>query len=109
MMKLANLLKPAFSLAIVGLMSLGASAQTCPTADSLGLTSEQRSQLYNISKGGNMSDPAVQQQIMGILTPQQQSQLSNYYQQYNGGNGNGSNGWGGGNGHHRNLHACGHH
>lgn len=93
MMKLANLLKPAFSLAIVGLMSLGASAQNCPTADSLGLTSEQRSQLFSISKGGNMSDPAVQQQIMGILTPQQQNQLGQYYQQYNAdGSGNGGRG-----------------
>lgn len=85
MINFSNLLKPALGLAVMGMLSLGASAQSCPTADSLGLTPQQRQQLYQITQGGRLNSPEVQQQIMGVLTPAQQAQLQQYGQQYDNG------------------------
>ena len=82
MINVGKFLKPVLGMALVGMIS-GAASADCPTADSLGLSPQQRQQLWQLGQGGNMSNPNFQQQVMGVLTPAQQAQLQRYGQQAN--------------------------
>lgn len=97
-MNFSKLVKPALALAFIASFSLGASADPLrKSTRQLNLNSNQRAQVQQILRSGNRQDPAVrqrmQQQILSILSPQQQQQLAwqlqqNVYQNpnYNAGN-----------------------
>jgi len=85
-MNFSTLAKPALALAFIASFTLGASADSLrKSTRQLNLNSNQRAQVQQILKSGNRQDPAtrqrMQQQILSILSPQQQQQLSWQLQQ----------------------------
>jgi len=83
-----NLFKPALMVALTASMFAGAQAQSLRKMSHLNLSNNQRAQIRQILKSGDRHNPAtrqrMQQQIMTVLTPQQQNQLAYELQQRNG-------------------------
>ncbi|MBX3168820.1 MAG: hypothetical protein KF760_15500 [Candidatus Eremiobacteraeota bacterium] len=83
-----NFLKPAVLLALAATLFTGAEAQNLRRYGNLNLNYNQKTQIRQILNSGNRRDPAtrqrMQQQIMNVLTPQQQNQLAYEIQQRNG-------------------------
>lgn len=83
-----NFLKPAVLLALTATLLTGAEAQSLRKFNNLNLNYNQKTQIRQILNSGNRRDPAtrlrMQQQIMNVLTPQQQNQLAYQLQQRNG-------------------------
>ncbi len=77
---LSKMMKPVLGIGLMATMSLGAAADPC-SADDLRFTPQQRQQLRRIVRSGGLQNPQVQQQIYGVLTPQQVSQLCNWQNQ----------------------------
>ena len=83
-----HLLKPAVLLALTATLLSGAEAQSLRKFNNLNLNYNQKTQIRQILNSGNRRDPATRQrmqnQIMNVLTPQQQNQLAYELQQRNG-------------------------
>lgn len=83
-----NFLKPAVLVALTATLFAGAEAQSLRKFNNLNLNYNQKTQIRQILNSGNRRDPAtrqrMQQQIMNVLTPQQQNQLAFELQQRNG-------------------------
>lgn len=92
-MNFSQLVKPAVALAFLASFTLGASADPLrKSTRQLNLNTNQRAQVQQILKSGNRQDPAtrqrMQQQILSILSPQQQQQLAWQLQNNQGNYGN---------------------
>lgn len=83
-----NFFKPALMVALTASMFAGAQAQSLKKLGHLNLSNHQRAQIRQILNSGDRRNPAtrqrMQQQIMTVLTPQQQNQLAYELQQRNG-------------------------
>lgn len=83
-----HFLKPAVLLALTASLLTGAEAQSLRRYANLNLSYNQKTQIRQILKSGDRHNAAtrtrVQQQIMNVLTPQQQNQLAYEIQQRNG-------------------------
>ena len=83
-----NLLKPAVLVVLAATLLTGAEAQSLRKFNNLNLSYNQKTQIRQILNSGNRRDAAtrqrMQQQIMNVLTPQQQNQLAYELQQRNG-------------------------
>lgn len=80
-----NIVKPAIGLALLGLMSVSASADRL---SDLNLSRSQRQQIRQILRNGNPNDASTRQQVYGILSNNQRQQLGMW-----GGNGYYNNGY----------------
>ena len=83
-----NIFKPALMVALTASMFTGAQAQSLRKFGNLNLNNNQRAQIRQILNSGDRRNPAtrqrMQQQIMTVLTPQQQNQLAYELQRRNG-------------------------
>ena len=77
---LSKMMKPVLGFGLLASMSLGAAADPC-SSDDLRFSPQQRQQLRRIIRSGGLQNPQVQQQIYGVLTPEQVSQLCNWQNQ----------------------------